>query len=93
MKNKKLKLEHLKVQSFVTSMEKTQKQTIEGGATLICPSITFLISASINIASKVVDSYNTWAEEELGSGGCYDPTPAPDYSLNCDTSYWCMGGF
>ena len=48
MKKQKLKLEDLKVKSFVTSMEKQQKQTIDGGITpAITISLTIASAASI----------------------------------------------
>ena len=58
MKNSKLKLEDLKVKSFVTSMEKAQKQTIDGGITpTILPLASITASIVSNITKSIIDNY------------------------------------
>ena len=53
MKNKKLKLEDLKVKSFITSMEPKEKETVEGGDTIgVITGITIGITTAITIINS-----------------------------------------
>lgn len=63
MKNKKLNLKELKINSFVTSLGSNHRQTVEGGATTI---ILFL-------SGVLISAYATVHNTEVATGA---PCPA-----------------
>jgi len=76
MKNKKLKLNDLKVSSFVTNLNDTEKQTVDGGS-YICSILVSIIVGSLYLGSCTCNA------DGLGCGTLKNIIPAIRSDQGC----------
>ncbi|MGB3464856.1 MAG: pinensin family lanthipeptide [Cyclobacteriaceae bacterium] len=65
MKKERLQLKQLKIESFVTELDDTNQETVQGGGT---PGITISIATIMESIHEIGDNYSWWHCDSTGAG-------------------------